>query len=150
MGNVIVAGVSAAGTTKSGGGSLFLPLVLLVLFGVFYFVIFRPQRIRQRRVVQTQRQVLPGMQVRTTAGMYGTIVAADDQDVTLEVAPGVQIRMMRRAIMEVIGDGSGPGFAEAPSAETARADGFAAGDESASERHETDSTDSAEDERSAP
>jgi preprotein translocase subunit YajC len=150
MGNLFLAGASAASSTKSGSGSLFLPLIILGLFGFFYFVMIRPQRNRQRKIMQTQRQILPGMQVRTTAGMYGTVTGVDDQDVTLEVAPGVEIRMMRRAILEVIGDGSGTGFAEPPAAETVGSDGFAAGDESPRKTPETDSTDSAEDKRSAP
>ncbi len=157
MGNVILAGAIAAGQTKSGG-SLFLPLVILVLFGFFYFVMIRPQRNRQRRVMQTQRELTPGMRVRTTAGMYGTITSADDQDITLEVAPGVEIRLLRRAVMEVISDGGEPGFAAAPPAETASPDGAAASDGFAGGTPPTEAgsagdppeTESAEDERSAP
>ncbi len=34
--------------------------------------------------------------------MYGTIVSADDRDVVVEIAPGVQVTMLRRAIMDVV------------------------------------------------
>lgn len=156
MGNVILAGAVAAGQSK-GGGNLFLPLVILVIFGFFYFVMIRPQRNRQRAIMQTQRQLTPGMRVRTTAGMYGTITAVDDQDVTLEVAPGVEIRFLRRAVMEVISDGGEPGFAPPP-AETASPDGAAASDGFAGGTLPTEAgtagdppeTESAKDERSAP
>lgn len=77
-------------------------LVLIVL--VFYVLILRPQRRRQQRSAQVQGAIMPGQQVRTTAGIYGTVVSADDQDVVVQIAPGVEIRMMRRAIMDVIPD----------------------------------------------
>jgi preprotein translocase subunit YajC len=111
MGHVILA---AASTGKSGNSS-FLLIGLVVLFAVLYFVMIRPQRNRQRRAQQTQRDVGPGARVRTTAGMYATVVAVEDQDVILEVAPGVQVRYMRRAIMDVVPDDTGQDFsAEAP------------------------------------
>jgi preprotein translocase subunit YajC len=103
MGNVILAATSS--TSKGSGSYLFL-VAIVVLFGLLYFVTIRPQRNRQRAAAQTQRTVEPGARVRTTAGMYGTVVAVDDQDVVLEVAPGVEIRFLRRAIMDVVPDPS--------------------------------------------
>ena len=41
--------------------------------------------------------------------MYGTVVAVEDQDVVLEVAPGVEVRFLRRAIMDVVPDPSADG-----------------------------------------
>lgn len=95
-------GILAATTTKSSGGSAYLLIGIVVLFGLLYFVMIRPQRARQRAVMQTQREIVPGTQVRTTAGMYATVVAVEDQDVILEVAPGVELRFLRRAIMDVV------------------------------------------------
>lgn len=99
MGNEILA---AASTGKSSGGSYLFLVAIVVLFGLLYFVTIRPQRNRQRAAAQTQRTVEPGARVRTTAGMYGTVVEVDDQDAVLEVAPGVEIRFLRRAIMDVV------------------------------------------------
>lgn len=91
---------------KSSAGSFTPILVIAVLFGLFYFVIIRPQRNRQRRAQQTQGGVAPGQRVRTTAGIYGTVTAVDDPDVELEIAPGVEIRIMRRAIMDILPEDS--------------------------------------------
>ena len=110
MGNMILAATSS----KSGGSSAVLLLGLVVLFGVLYFVMIRPQRRRQQQAAQTQRNIEPGVRVRTTAGMYATVVAVEDQDVILEVAPGVEARFMRRAIMDVVPDGTEPEYSEAP------------------------------------
>ena len=106
MGNMIL----AASSSKSGGSSAYLLIGLVVLFGVLYFVTIRPQRRRQQQAQQTQREITPGVRVRTTAGMYATVVAVEDQDVILEVAPGVEARFMRRAIMDVVPEETGADF----------------------------------------
>jgi preprotein translocase subunit YajC len=109
MGNEILA---AASTSKSSGGQYLFLVAIVVLFGLLYFVTIRPQRNRQRAAMQTQRTVEPGARVRTTAGMYATVVSVEDQDVVLEVAPGVHVRYLRRAIMDVVPDPSQAEFHE--------------------------------------
>ena len=108
--------IIAAGT-KSGSTSLLPILIIVVLFGILYMTMIRPQRNRQRQAQQMQRTVTPGARIRTTAGMYGTIKSIEDQDVVVEVAPGVNIRMLRRAVMDVVQDGgvNGAGPAQDPS-----------------------------------
>ena len=97
--------VAAATSTKSGSSSYtFLLLIVLVFIG-FYFLMIRPQRRRQQMAQQQQRTLTPGAQVRTTAGMYATVSAVDGDDVILEVAPGVDVRYTRRAVLEVISPG---------------------------------------------
>lgn len=99
--------------SSSGGGSYTFLIVIVVLFGLLYFVMIRPQRNRQRQAQQMQNTVRPGQRVRTTAGMYATVVDADDQDVVLEVAPGVHMRFLRRAVMETLPDDDGAAGTEA-------------------------------------
>jgi len=109
-----------AATTKSSGSTNLLPILIIVaLFGILYMTMIRPQRNRQRQAQQMQRTVTPGARIRTTAGMYGTIKSIEDQDVVVEVAPGVNIRMLRRAVMDVVQDGgfNGAGPAQDPSAD---------------------------------
>ena len=98
--------ILAASTSKSSGSGYFFLIIIVVLFGLLYFVTIRPQRNRQRAAQQTQSQLQPGMRVRTTAGMYATVAEVDGQEVVLEVAPGVNVRYLRRAIMDVIPDPS--------------------------------------------
>jgi preprotein translocase YajC subunit len=105
MGNLILA--AASSTSKSGSGSYLFLVAIVVLFGLLYFVTIRPQRRRQQAAQQTQREIVPGTRVRTTAGMYATVTSVEDQDVVLEVAPGVEVRYLRRAIMDVVPDPSG-------------------------------------------
>jgi len=100
----ITAAVLAATSSKSNSSLFFLLLIALVFVG-FYFLMIKPQRRRQQQAMQQQNTVSPGARVRTTAGMYATVVAVDGDDVILEVAPGVESRFMKRAIMEVLSPG---------------------------------------------
>lgn len=122
MGNTIL----AAASKGSSGGSYFFLLIIVAVLALMYFVTIRPQRNRQRQVQQTQRDVVPGQRVRTTAGLYATVVEMDGNDVVLEVAPGVEMRFLRRAIMEVLPDedeAGGYASGEYDSDEEAGADG---------------------------
>lgn len=106
MGTMTLAAALPLATTTppAKGSSAYTLIFLVVIVGLIYLLFMRPQRNRQRRVMQTQSQVMPGQRVRTTAGMYGTVISGDDRDIVIEIAPGVQVTMLRRAVMEVIPD----------------------------------------------
>jgi len=77
-----------------------LPLVLLAV--VFYLLIMRPARNRQKAQQQLISSVGPGAQIMTTAGIYGTVVAREGDDLTVSVAPGVELRMVAGSVARVI------------------------------------------------
>ena len=104
MGSSFTAVVAATSSKSSSSSYTFLLLIVLVFVG-FYFLMIRPQRRRQQQAQQQQRTLSPGSRVKTTAGMYATVAEVDGDDVILEVAPGVEVRYMRRAVMEVITSG---------------------------------------------
>ena len=81
---------------------LLLPLLLI---GVFYFMLIRPQQKQRREIAEVQSTITPGVRVMTSAGLIGTIVAIEGDEVLIEVAPGVTNRYVRRAIMRVLDDG---------------------------------------------
>ena len=110
MGTMTFAAVThlATAAKASKGNPAYTFLILAVLIGLFYLLIMRPQRARQRKAMETQSHVMPGQRIRTTAGLYGTIVSGDDRDVVVEIAPGVEVTMLRRAVMEVISDDAMP------------------------------------------
>jgi preprotein translocase subunit YajC len=88
---------------NSGGAGSFMPILMIVLlFGVMYFMMIRPQQRRRREAEQMQRTLGPGAEVVTIGGLYGTIVESDDETVILEVAPGVHTRYARPAIARVV------------------------------------------------
>src|ERR1700744_3480667 len=105
MGTFVLA---ASSSTKSSGGSFEFILFAVAIFALVYVFMIRPQQRRRQQAAQKTNTVAPGAQVRTTAGMYATVVEVDGDDVVLEVAPGVEVRYMKRAIMDVVSPGGVP------------------------------------------
>jgi preprotein translocase subunit YajC len=88
--------------TSSGAGS-FTPLLLIVLlFGVMYFMMIRPQQKRRREAEQMQKALDAGDQIVTIGGLHATVVSVADDVVTVEIAPGVDVKFARPAIAKVL------------------------------------------------
>ena len=85
-----------------GGGSFFPLLMIVLLSGVMYFMMIRPQQKRRRDAQAMQSALGPGDQIVTIGGLHGTVIAVDDEVVTLEIAPGVHARYARPAIARVV------------------------------------------------
>ncbi|MDQ1689251.1 MAG: preprotein translocase subunit YajC [Frankiaceae bacterium] len=96
---VLASAVLAAGSNSNPVAG-FLPIILIV--GVFYLFIIRPQRRRMASMRETVAAVEPGRQVITTAGLMATVTAVDGDEVELEIAPGVRTRWAKQAIGRVI------------------------------------------------
>jgi preprotein translocase subunit YajC len=77
-----------------------MPLILIV--GVFYFLLYRPMKQRNREVAATQSALQPGAQVMMGGGLFGTVVSVGDEDVVVEAAPGVQLRYSRQGVVKVV------------------------------------------------
>jgi len=102
-----------------------LPLILLVV--VFYFLLIRPQRKRQQEALQMQNSLTPGARVMTTTGLFATVVAVENEDVILEVAPGIETRWVKAAIGRVVTPG------DASAADESSADEAGTGEEGKNE-----------------
>jgi preprotein translocase subunit YajC len=139
--------VVAATSTKAHSSSYTFLLLIVLVFVGFYFLMIRPQRRRQQQAQQQQRTLTPGAQVRTTAGMYATVSAVDGDDVILEVAPGVDVRYMRKAIMAIISEGEPE---ETETVSDAHDEEYADDDVAEDDTDVTDVTDVHDDTESAP
>ncbi len=87
----------------------FIPLAVLAV--LFWFLIIRPQRRRsqlQNRLVDTLER---GQDVVTAGGLYGRIKEVGDDDVQLEIAPEIVVRVDKRAVSQVVPE---PSTAEIP------------------------------------
>ncbi len=89
---------SIAATNQSNPVALFLPLVLMG--GVFYFLLIRPQQRRVKAQQALVNAIEVGDDVMTNGGIFGSITAIDDDEgtVTVEIAPGTRIRMVKSGI----------------------------------------------------
>lgn len=77
---------------------LLFPLLLLLPL----FLLIMRQRRQQRAFAEQQDRVRVGMQVMTTAGLFGTVVAIEDDVMVLEVADGVRVRWSKLAVGKIV------------------------------------------------
>ena len=87
----------------------FIPLAVLAV--LFWFLIIRPQRRRSQlanRIVDTLER---GQDVVTAGGLYGRIKEVGEEDVQLEIAPEIVVRVDKRAVSQVVPE---PSTAEIP------------------------------------
>ena len=78
-----------------GSGSL---IFLVLMVAVFYFLLIRPQQRRIKAMQALQSSLQLGDEIITSAGFFGTIRRFDGEVVTIELSPGVEARVNRRAI----------------------------------------------------
>lgn len=90
-----------AGDSGSGGNSLGLIMIVL-LIGAMYFLMIRPNNKRRREAAQMQSSLGPGDEVMTGSGFFGTVIAVADDVVTIELSPGVTVRVARAAIGRIL------------------------------------------------
>jgi preprotein translocase subunit YajC len=97
--NIVAATTST--TTKSShksSSSTITLLFIVVLFAAVYLLFIRPRQQRLRQQQTASRQLEVGDEVVTSSGLYGRLVSLNSDSAEVEIAPGVVISMMRRAV----------------------------------------------------
>lgn len=90
-----------AGTgTEDGSGNVFVTLLFyaVVIGGLFYFLMIRPQRTRMRRHQELMSHLQVGDEVQTIGGIYGRIEHLDEESAVLQIEGGGRLRVARRAL----------------------------------------------------
>jgi preprotein translocase subunit YajC len=82
--------------------SSLIPLLLIV--GVFYLLLVRPQQKRVRAHQQLVSSIEPGDEVVTIGGLIGRVVSIDDLQVSVEIAPSTVVRMSRQAVSSKVSE----------------------------------------------
>ncbi|HKB94123.1 MAG TPA: preprotein translocase subunit YajC [Gaiellaceae bacterium] len=77
-------------------------LIIIVAFGFLYFVLVRPQKRRQLESQRMLSSLQVGSEVLTAGGVYGRVIELQGDALLVEIAPGVQVKVARRAIGGVI------------------------------------------------
>jgi preprotein translocase subunit YajC len=92
---------STSGGFDGAGMLQLLPLVLI--FVIFYFLLIRPQQRKMKEHKAMVAAVKRGDRVVTSGGLIGVISrVVDDNEVQLEVAEGVRVRVLRSGINDVL------------------------------------------------
>jgi preprotein translocase subunit YajC len=98
------AATDAAAGGAAGGLAQFLPLILM--FGVLYFVMIRPQMKRQKEHKGMIDALTKGDEVVIGGGILGRVSKLGDNVLHLEVANGVEIQVQRQAVVQVLPKGT--------------------------------------------
>ena len=77
---------------------LFQFLPFLLIFGIFYLLLIMPMRKRQKKHQELLSKLSKGDRVITTGGIFGTVVDAEDEVLTLRIADNVKIQVARSAV----------------------------------------------------
>ncbi len=97
-----VAAAAGAAPPQTVDGVLMQFLPLFLIFGVFYFLLIRPQQKKFEQHKQMVEGIRRGDKVVTAGGILGTVVRADTGDeVLVEIADNVKVRVLKSTITTV-------------------------------------------------
>ena len=88
---------------SSGMGMVGAIIWMVVLFGIVYFLMLRPQKKEQKRLQAMLNDMEVGDSIVTTGGFYGVVIDMTDEDVIVEFGnnKNCRIPMRKQAIAEV-------------------------------------------------
>ena len=87
---------AAEGTGTGSGFTAFIPLILM--FAIFYFLLIRPQQKKSKQHRALLANLRRGDNIVTQGGIHGKISGLTETIATVEIAPGVRVRVGRGAI----------------------------------------------------
>ena len=90
---------STPGTTQNTGTSTWYMIGFLVLiFALFYFVMIRPQRNRQKKQQEMMHSLQKGDEVITAGGIFGRIDSLNEESVVIKTESGALLRITRSGV----------------------------------------------------
>ena len=95
--------VTPAYAQSAGGGDAFTGLVIpmILIFGIMYFLLIRPQQKKLKQDAAMREALRRGDQVVTQGGLVGKVTKVHDAEIDVEVATGVNVRVIKPAILTV-------------------------------------------------
>jgi preprotein translocase subunit YajC len=97
------ASVAAGGDMQS---TLMNMLPIVVMFGVLYLVMIRPQMKKQKEHKAMIESIVKGDEVVTGGGFLGRVSKLGDAFISVELATGVEVQMQRSAVVQVLPKGT--------------------------------------------
>lgn len=96
--SILAATTTTVAGSKKSTSSSYTFLFIIVLFAAAYFLFIRPRQQRLRQQQTVAKQLAVGDEVVTAGGINGTLMSLSDDLAEVEVAPGVVITFLRRAV----------------------------------------------------
>ena len=95
---VFVGGCVPAGGEPAEGFDWTIVIFLILIFGVFYFLMIRPQRKKQKEHQQLTQELQRGDKVITVGGIFGQIESISEDSIVIKVESGTTLRVLRGSI----------------------------------------------------
>ena len=94
---------AATGGAAAGGGASFLVQIfpLILIFVIFYFLLIRPQQKRMKQHQAMVQGVKPRDTAITSGGLIGKVTKVEDNEVELEIAQGVKVRVVKSMLSDI-------------------------------------------------
>jgi preprotein translocase subunit YajC len=83
---------------ESGGFDWTIIIFLVLIFAIFYFLLIRPQRKRQKEQRQLMEELKRGDRVITAGGIYGVIESVSEDSVIIKVESGATMRVAKSSV----------------------------------------------------
>jgi preprotein translocase subunit YajC len=110
---MLLAQLQQAPAGPSGGGLLASYMPMVLIFGIFYFILIAPMRKQQKKTRDMLSALKKGDKVITSGGIYGQVAQIEDQVVWVKIADTVKVKVKRSAITDVVTDSEGSSNAAA-------------------------------------
>ena len=94
-----------------GGGSM-MWILLIAMFAIMYFFMIRPQNKKQKEIANFRKSLQVNQKVITAGGIHGVIKEINDNDIVLEIASNVRIRIDKNSIFAAAADANSNQAAE--------------------------------------
>ena len=78
-------------------------LPILLIFGIFYFVLIMPMRSKQKKLEELQKTLKAGDRVILSPGIFGTVVGVEPEALTVRIADQTKIKVLRSAVAALQG-----------------------------------------------
>ena len=79
-------------------------IIIAAMFVLLWALLIRPQKAKQQAQKRMLSEVAPGDEILTVGGIYGIVVEVEeeDDDLVVEIADGIHVRISRRAVASVV------------------------------------------------
>ncbi|HTF99527.1 MAG TPA: preprotein translocase subunit YajC [Nitrospirota bacterium] len=91
----------APGGQGAAGGISSL-VMMAVIFGIFYFILIRPQQKKMKEHKKMVEELKKGDKIITAGGIYGTVVGVGTNSLKVEIADGVKVKIGRHTVGTVL------------------------------------------------
>jgi len=96
IGGCVPAGEPGAPGAEASIWTMLIPLILIV--AIFYFLMIRPQRKKQKEHQQLVEELKRGDKVITAGGIYGVIESTSEDSIVIKVESGTTLRIARNSV----------------------------------------------------